>query len=403
MSGPWRRRAVFAVGLSLGVHVALFASRCPTRVSTSEQLARHSVELVPLLAEPPPEPPPESPPEPEPAPPADQPSPPRLAAKMTPTQFSRPRPRPSLPVVEPVEPPPEPEPRPAEPETVVVPAIPSAREAALKRSAEGVPRPPTDREKVEGRVVAMMKEALRPLPNDGSPMPELRPDGRGNLIHENGAFYAKIGPDGSVSFGRKRGVTIEGFGSDSPDPAEREILEEHTRIPGVPLTVFKSTPNDEARGEAWDRAGLGIGFRPKSDLNDAILYAKGDDPLAARKRRFLRLTQELRDELLAKSQQREVSFSKIRASRHLERLWKRDSVSFANKRLRLFDLWDECEEPVDDADESPTARAGLRARAQILRFIRQKLPRGSPEAYAPDELRRLNARRKSREVFRPYP
>ncbi len=299
-----------------------------------------------------------------------------------------------------VEPGVEPVVEPSEPTLV---DVPEPREAALRETVRELPPPATEGEVIEGRVAKMLQESLRPRLNDSALMPDLHPDGQGNLVYENGALRALISPDGTVSFRRHRGASIDGLpGSKSPDPEEQEILDLYTRIPGVPLTVRRASAAECAAGPCEDKAGLGVTLRPHSDLNDAILRARGEDPLAARKRRFLRLTRELRDGLATKSQKRSARHAKLRAGRHLERLWSDGSLGFAAKRLRLFRLWDECDEVVEGGDERPEAAAGQRARSHILSFIRQRLPRDGPTAYSTNELRGFNGTRESLQPFAPY-
>ena len=74
-------------------------------------------------------------------------------------------------------------------------------------------------------------------------------------------------------------------------------------------------------------------------------------------------------------------------------IWSDDSISPAERRLRLFRLWDECDE------DSP---AGREARQRIEGFIRQVAPRGTPRAYPEAQLRELNRQRDSKRPFAPY-
>jgi hypothetical protein len=78
-------------------------------------------------------------------------------------------------------------------------------------------------------------------------------------------------------------------------------------------------------------------------------------------------------------------------STRLEAVW-HDGRSAEARRADLFRMWDECN----------ASRYGVEARATILGFIRRRLPRGSPDAYPPNELGRLNDRRTSAEQFDPY-
>lgn len=62
------------------------------------------------------------------------------------------------------------------------------------------------------------------------------------------------------------------------------------------------------------------------------------------------------------------------------------------QRRFLFLRWDECLE----------RGAGLDARRVIEEFVRERYPEGTPSAYAPAELERLNAGRRSTAPFCPY-
>ena len=85
--------------------------------------------------------------------------------------------------------------------------------------------------------------------------------------------------------------------------------------------------------------------------------------------------------------------------RELEKMWRDDTRSLADRRRLLFERWDEC---VDAREDSEAARVGAQARATVLSFIRTRLPAGSPDAYTQAELVALNARRVSRVPFAPY-
>src|SRR5206468_5408912 len=74
-------------------------------------------------------------------------------------------------------------------------------------------------------------------------------------------------------------------------------------------------------------------------------------------------------------------------------IWDDDSIAVAERRLRLFQLWDDCDED---------APAGREARHRIERFIQEVAPRGSPRAYPEAQLRELNRRRGSETRFAPY-
>jgi hypothetical protein len=393
-------RTIVACGASAAVHLILAASAMrgapalPASDPSELDLRPHGTEPADLvevtLTRPPDEPEPEPPPEPGHG----------VPGRLMLASRSSDLPSRSLPDVPGSPVPTEPGPGvPAPPgdAPIVVLRVPSPREAARREVLLGGLTPLTDEERVEGRVRGIMEDALSPLPDDTSPMPTLVSDGQGNLVHRDGALTATIHSDGTVDFGTEAAVGVDEFGGGPDD----EIRDLHTTIPGVPLSVSRANEADCAAGRCYDKAGPGVTFRPSMDLNDLVLKARGEDPLAARKRRFLRLTEELRDRLADEDRRRSLSRAKLFAGRNLERIWSDAGASFATKRLLLFRLWDECEEPEGEDDDRPEARAGRRARRHVLGFIREKLPFGSAEAYSSDELDLLNASRTSREVFSP--
>jgi hypothetical protein len=82
--------------------------------------------------------------------------------------------------------------------------------------------------------------------------------------------------------------------------------------------------------------------------------------------------------------------------RNLEALW-RATPDPAVRRDALFVLWDECAE-----GDGPIGEAGQRARTMVIGWIRTRLPAGSPDAFAPDEIIARSAHRASRQPFAPY-
>lgn len=399
-------RIAVALGGSVLVHIVVAMAAVPDIASVREDEPPFTpVELVPPEPErpspvvPPPEPPPPEPEEQEERTHRRQTAEPRLLASLTDPrrETTLPRAPDEPPLLEPSPAAPAPE----EPETIYVPRVPTPREAARRQALLDNLPPLTDEDRVTRRARGMMKGALAPPPNDASPMPTLVPDGEGNLVHHDGALTATIRPDGSVDFEVGPSTSVDQYSEGPPD----DIVDMHTKIPGVPIPLASRRANQvdcATPDRCFDKAGPGLTVRPGMDLNDLLLKAKGDDPLAARKRRFLRLTEDLRDDMAEEHRRKTLSRSKLRAGRNLGRVWSDGTLGFATKRVMIFQLWDECDEPQGEGDDRPEAKAGQRARGHILKFVRQKLPRGSPEAYPPDELRRLNARRKSRQAFRPY-
>lgn len=128
------------------------------------------------------------------------------------------------------------------------------------------------------------------------------------------------------------------------------------------------------------------------DLTEAIMGAEGQDPLRAEREYFMRQTEELCAQLEAEHRRREMSQGLSRLPGRLEGIWAATRRTPAERRARIFSIWDEM---VDDEN-------GARGRAIIIRWIRERLPEGSEHAYTDEEIRRFNASRESREEFAPY-
>src|SRR5437588_671770 len=70
--------------------------------------------------------------------------------------------------------------------------------------------------------------------------------------------------------------------------------------------------------------------------------------------------------------------------RNLEALWKA-TANPDERHAVLFELWDECAE-----GEGPIGDAGQRARAEVIGWIRAKLPQDHPGAFTAAELQALD-------------
>lgn len=157
--------------------------------------------------------------------------------------------------------------------------------------------------------------------------------------------------------------------------------------------------------------GSPVGMRVPG-LTDLANQARGVRYWMKRKRRLIARTKQMRLQMA-------VQFAESNIERQLEQL-RRDLVAVwtsdrppRTRRGLLFEIWDDCDESIevdggdvieidDGALDELRRRAGARARARIVAFIRRNLPKDSPHAYTPEELRELNARRVSREPFDPY-
>jgi hypothetical protein len=84
--------------------------------------------------------------------------------------------------------------------------------------------------------------------------------------------------------------------------------------------------------------------------------------------------------------------------RYLARILADRRLTLAQRRHILFMLWNEMAE----ADDRDRGWAGTEAREIIDRFIRERLPDGSPTGYSPDELAGFNRTRPNGIRFDPY-
>lgn len=137
------------------------------------------------------------------------------------------------------------------------------------------------------------------------------------------------------------------------------------------------------------------------------------------KQAFLDSTAPLRATLARKHAEEGQRAAQARLGRELAALWHDETRSLAERRRELFQRWDDCEEASagdpttapGDAPEQAAARSeadvdrsrgGEAMRRRIEAFVRHVAPAGSPQAFAPEELSRLNAARRSRQRFDPY-
>jgi hypothetical protein len=183
--------------------------------------------------------------------------------------------------------------------------------------------------------------------------PNFVPRKDGSYVYRGHAFSAQIRPDGTIVFSDRDGINFDQLGTS-------------------------------------DAQSLGARF--SFDLTDGAYRRRGADPYQAERDYVLRGSEELRDKLAAEHRVHEGERALLRLTGRLERTWTSGRDAPARRRA-LFKLWDDCSD--DDV--------GARARAAILAFVVDRLPAGSAEAFTPEELDQLNAKRRSRDPFRPYP
>lgn len=244
----------------------------------------------------------------------------------------------------------------------------------------------------------------------GSLRPELSPPavGTGRVARQVGSQR----PAASV-FDDGKPRTLEEAGFRTRRNGKRVFRDDTGRFTATLLPdgriKFRDMPVAVSR-DPLTGAAKGIGM---PGLAEGLRAASGIELYQQEKKRLLEATFELRLQLA-------ISFAQDKLDRRLQSLyrelldsWTDASNSEAERREALFRRWDECEEglPVAlpgfaDADTSELddmrRSAGAQARETIERFVRRQLPEGSPQAFTAEELRRLNASRRSRARFAPY-
>lgn len=191
-----------------------------------------------------------------------------------------------------------------------------------------------------------------------APGPNLEPSGGGTYRHEDSMFRARIEADGTV-----------------------ELEDKIVPVPSVGMN-------------AEGRPSVEIPL----DATDTLMRILGDDPYAYEKRKFLAATQELRAQMAERACKENLDASLLEIKPRMTAIWENRRFSHAEKKKRLFALWDECAE-----EGSPDVlKTSELIRASILGFIAEHLPPESHLAYSENDLAMLNATRRSRAEFLPY-
>ena len=276
---------------------------------------------------------------------------------------------------------------------------------ASAAAQEAGPADRVDRVLPPPRVVpGLVLESSRGSPADVGPRLEAIGDGR--LRHRGKGFTAIVDADGSVEF---RDVIAEGKaslagfdlrGRKSPlTSLPRDHLEERALYPaGLPTAPMM--------------VGVGGGFGGIVGALIGALRRRSGGPgrspgsrHTAAKLEFMRDTEGMRTRMAH-------TWMKARLATQLDALiseallvWRDRSLSLVERRRRIFLKWDECEESgraAGSAIEQLRADAAALARRRIEALVRLLAPAGSPQAFTPGELARLNAGRRSGRAFDPY-
>lgn len=315
------------------------------------------------------------------------------------------RPEPA-PVIEPTLPQPTTEDpvAPVEPSPVSPRAEPSP---SSRRPSSGEPREPTapdpSTEDEPGpapggvALLGLREQSRSPQPSGPVLRPQLPPPvGGQHLMHKVGADRAGVSP--------------------RPDGPPRSLAEAGFRKRRSGKMVYRDAKSGFVAtllpdGRLKFRETVTPGSMP--GVAEALRVASGQELYQQQKKRLLEQTFELRLRMAVNHASETIDRRLRSLYRELLEQWSRGSTSEAARRAALFDRWDECEEGpaielrgfegVTSSELDDKRRdAGRQARQTIERFIRRQLPKGSPQAYTAEELRQLNARRRSRARFAPY-
>jgi hypothetical protein len=236
---------------------------------------------------------------------------------------------------------------------------------------------------------------------------DLRPLGGGYAESDEGAFVARVAPDGTVTFHDRPNVqwswrlptprkVAKGLSDWADDPWAR--VKEGDCDPTDPTPHESCKARVDDKDDKPDSGGTIPIIGGTFDVTDAIMRAAGQDPYAAAKLAMLDRTRAVREEM-AKTHQREQLRKSAQAMRgHLARLLATTGLTDEARRDRAFALWDACIE----AGTPVEVEAGAAARAQVIAWIRMHAVAGTPAGFTSTQLAAYNARRTSKAVFAPY-
>jgi hypothetical protein len=223
-------------------------------------------------------------------------------------------------------------------------------------------------------------------------LPNLESLGDGRLRHRGAGFTATIHPDGSVKFKDvvDRDYKLIGF-----DFRKRRLDAPLDRRPPAMVDFEERAIFPLGR---LPIAGVGGRFGGLAD------WTLGQKHVGA-KRAFLAATAGLRYRLSYAWQRARTQEQLAALGDRLVALWRDPKLPLAERKRRVFVLWDECDE-LDPSPASPfdalRGVAGDNARRKIAAFVRMVAAPGTPDVFTADDLARLNAARRSAARFDPY-
>ncbi len=155
------------------------------------------------------------------------------------------------------------------------------------------------------------------------------------------------------------------------------------------------------------------GGMPMSGPTEWIYKLYGIDINAREKAEFLAATLELRTARAIAFSEDRIDEALARLVEELSAIQRDDSLPPEQKRRRVFELWDDCDELIPaPTNELPTTAhsrideirldAAWQGRRKIERWVRLQWPAKGKLAYREAELEQLNSTRLSHESFDPY-
>lgn len=126
------------------------------------------------------------------------------------------------------------------------------------------------------------------------------------------------------------------------------------------------------------------------DAQDRLMKRHGIDPYGRNKLAYLDRTRDQRVAIGKRYREQELKKSVVYMQGHIARLWQMTS-DVAKRKQGLFELWDECIE-VGTPEE---VEGGEAARKFVMAHIKATV------RYTPDEVKKLNATRSSKQAFVP--
>jgi len=262
----------------------------------------------------------------------------------------------------------EPPPGPAEPPPVVVAPVPPAKQPTLAMRTG-----PQVRSTAE-----QLAESAIDLPPAG-PLPDY-PGNRAKYDYE----IAKARGD------------LQGVVAAREAMRDQELKEQKDGTFTSDKTTFAARVNRDGTVDLSDKPNLQVhGLVGSFDATDWAMRMAGDDPYSAEKLAYLDRTREQRVIVGKRYRKEQLARSAQLMQVNLERLW-RVSGDVAARKQAVFELWDDCAE----TGEQELVEGGEQARALLARWVQTKLTGAA--AYTDDELRRLNANKRSKARFDPY-